>query len=754
MKKIGMKALAFCFCFLMLLTVSVSAATDNRQEIAGLLAKLSIMNGYPDGELHPENPVTRAEFSKIAIGASPYKNQVASYMAVSPFSDVSYSHWAAPYVKLAVSNKLITGYPDATFRPNQTVLLEEAATICLRMLGYSNEDFGYSWPHGQLGLAQNIGLLDGVTTKTGENMLRGDVMTLIYNLLTCSPKNGAGDYLESISYKLAEDVVMIATSREDSSVPSGKVATTAGTYRIDESFDRSLLGMRGDVFLKNGDTLVCFVPYTQNFDSYVIYSVLDGAIITYDDGAMGELLVDDSTTVYQGTKTTSFSQVKSSLSMGDLLSVKRDDFGNVEYLSVRSGNVTGPVVVRSDAWHQELSVSENITVMRDGVKCTTEDIEVYDVVYYSPDLNMVLAYSKKVTGIYESASPNKDQLTQVTVSGVSYQVESGDAFRALSSGGQFEFGDTVTILLGKNGAVAGVASASATDSSFVGFFQSAGVKKFSNQAGDSYSNFYVQVVGADGVPYEYAAKRDYSDSTVLGQMVRVNLSGGVATLGGQKNRALSGIVDAEARTLGSYRLANNVSILDVIPADGTHNGVCAAVFLQQLDGVYLSSGNVLYYTLNSAGEISELFVKDVTGSCYQYGIVTKAESKDNGMQISGSYQYDVMGQAGSTATSGLTYAVSTGQPVQILSSGGRVSSMKALEKLSASFKEVTNTALVGSQGTEYLLSDKVVIYKKTSYDYTVMPISDLDPETYSISAYYDRSLDSNGRIRVIVAEVK
>ncbi len=754
MKKIGLTSVILCLCFLMLFGVNVQAATDNQQEIAGLLSKLSIMNGYSDGEMHPEWPVTRAEFAKIAIAASPYKNQVASYMAVSPFGDVNYSHWAAPYVKLAVSNKLITGYPDATFRPDQTVLLEEAATICLRMLGYSNEDFGYSWPHGQLGLAANIGLLDGISTQTGENMLRGDVMTLIYNLLTCSPKNSTGDYLESISYKLSEDIVMIATNQEDSSVPSGKVATTAGTYRIDEYFDHSQIGMRGDAFLKNGDTLVCFVPYAQNFDSSVVYSLLDNAIVTYDNGAMGEISVDDSTIVYQGTKTTSYAQAKASISMGDLLSVKRDNLGNVEYLTIRNGNMTGPVVVRNSNWYQELSVSEETAVMRDGVRGNAEDVRTNDVVYYSPDLNMVLAYSKKVTGIYESASPNKDQLTQVTISGVVYSVETADAFRALSSSGTYVYGDTVTVLLGKNGAIAGVASASGTDSSLVGFFQSAGVKDYTNQAGDTYSNFFVQVLDADGVAYEYAAKRDYSDSTILGQVVRVNLADGVATVGSQKTRSISGVVDAEGRTLGSYRLANNVSILDVIPSDGNHKGVSARVFPQQLNGVYLNTSNVLYYELNSAGEISKMFVKDLTGSCYLYGIVTKAENKGSGMQISGSYQYDVNGQAGSLTTSGTSYQVGTGQPVQILSAGGKVYSMKALSKLSASFQKVTNTALIGSQGGEYLLSDKVVIYKKTSYHYTMMPLSELDPAKYNIAAYYDRSLDTNGRIRVIVAEAK
>ncbi|MBQ2695790.1 MAG: S-layer homology domain-containing protein [Clostridia bacterium] len=754
MKRFIIKIGALTLCFLMLFNITAFGATTGEAEIAGLLGQLSIMNGYPDGELRLEQPVTRAEFSKITVAASPYKNQVASSMAVSPFADVNYRHWAAPYVKLAVSNKLVTGYPDATFRPDQTVLFEEAVTIYLRLLGYTNDDFGYSWPYGQIGLAQNIGLLDNISVTTGTAMSRRDVMLLTYNLLTCSPKGSTADYLESIQYKLVEDIVLIATSKEDPSVNPGKVSTTAGQYRIDDSFNHDLIGMRGDAILKNGDTVVSFVPYTQNLEEYVVYSTLNNAVVTYKDGNLGQLDIDDDTMAYVGTQITTYKAAIAGMEMGDLISVQRDSRGEAEYITVRGGSVTGPVIVRNDAWYTELSVNENITVIRDGVKGNTTDIETYDVVYYSPDLNMVLAYSQKVTGIYESAYPNKDQLTQVTVSGVTYQVESVDAFNALSSNGGYNFGDTVTLLLGKNGEVAGVAGPSAAEHSVMGYLQSAGVKQYTNQAGDIYSNFYITVVGADGKAYEYAAKRDYSDSTALHNVVRVNFSNGLATVATLKSMDIYGTVNAEAKTAGGYRFADGVNILDVIPGDGTHGGAYASVFLQQLNLVTLSNSNVLYYGLNRAGEIDELILKNATGECYQYGIVTKATSNTGGTNISGSYSYDVAGRINNLVSSGKTFNVRKGQPVQILVADGKVQSMKGLTKLSATYSKVTGNALVTAGGTEHMLSDDVVIYKKVGYDFTVLAKSELSTAKYRISAYCDRAMDRGGKIRVIIAEAK
>ena len=127
-------------------------------DTAALLSELNIMSGDPDGNLRLDDYVTRAEFSKIAVAASSYRNSVASSSAVSPFKDVPYSHWAAPYVKIAVTNGIVTGYPDATFRPDNYVTYEEAVTVCLKLLGYTSEDFGVSWPYGQTGMAANLKL--------------------------------------------------------------------------------------------------------------------------------------------------------------------------------------------------------------------------------------------------------------------------------------------------------------------------------------------------------------------------------------------------------------------------------------------------------------------------------------------------------------------------------------------------------------------------------------------------------------------
>jgi len=84
-----------------------------------------------------ESPVTRAEFSKMLVAASSYKDSVSSEgSGYSLFRDVKSSYWASEYIRCAVSEGWMTGYTDGTFRPDETVKLEEACAAVLKLLGY------------------------------------------------------------------------------------------------------------------------------------------------------------------------------------------------------------------------------------------------------------------------------------------------------------------------------------------------------------------------------------------------------------------------------------------------------------------------------------------------------------------------------------------------------------------------------------------------------------------------------------------
>ena len=179
-------------------TLPVLADWNNDEDIMSLLSELNIMVGDDDGNLRLDDNVSRAEFAKIAVASSSYKDTVATGLKVSPFKDVTYTHWSAPYIKAAVSAGIAEGYVDSTFRPDNTVSYEEALTMVLKVLGYTTQDFGDSWPYGQMGLANSLEITKNVNAERGEALTRRQVARLIYNTLDTKIKDNQSKLITSV----------------------------------------------------------------------------------------------------------------------------------------------------------------------------------------------------------------------------------------------------------------------------------------------------------------------------------------------------------------------------------------------------------------------------------------------------------------------------------------------------------------------------------------------------------------------------
>lgn len=721
----------------------VSAATADDTALESFVSGMGIMAGYPDGSFGFDNYVSRGEFSKIAVAASKYRNSVASSITVSPFSDVPYSHWAAPYVRVASVNGYVNGYVDATFKPDNPVYCEEAVNVALKMLGYTSEDFGSAWPYGQMGLAANLNLTDGIDASVGQYMTRRDVARLMYNLMNTKKKGSNEKYIADLDCTFAEDVVVLSTD-------GAQVVTDSGKYNIYKTFDSSFVGKQGDMIVKDGNIMVAFVPDSANVEKYAVYSKVDGAVVTYRNGALSQLEISDSDTAYYNSAKTTYGAVKSSIAMGDVIYVKKNASGNIEYVTIESGSLKGPYTVLTSQWYNAFGSTDGATVMRDGVKVSIDDVKTYDVAYYSPDLNIIFTYSKKVTGVYQSASPNTDNPESITVSGTEYKLESANAFNAVSSSGSFRPGDTVTLLIGRSGAVADVVSPNNSSYSVVGYLIGSGNKEFTNINGDSYTSNYITVVTVSGEESEYVTNKKYDDK--VGQVVTVKFTDGVATATPvSKTAGVYGTVSYSGKKIGNTKISDSVNIIDVVKSDDGTVGGWASVFLQRIDGLELKENDILYYEKNSSGEVISLILDDVTGDAYEYGIVTKAETRTGKNSYSGSYTVDVNGKEYNHSISAIYNGISTGQPVKVVMRNGNISTISALPMLSQTVTDITSTTVTAG-GTVYTVSPDVTVYTRTSdYQYMTTPFSEAEEHAKgSVKVFFDKSPSKGGQVRLIV----
>lgn len=91
-----------------------------------------LFEGYPDGTFKPQDPITRAATAKILALAYDLKGSSAN------FKDIHQAAWAADYINALASNRVTSGYPDGTFKPQNLLTRAEFATFIARAI---NDNF-------------------------------------------------------------------------------------------------------------------------------------------------------------------------------------------------------------------------------------------------------------------------------------------------------------------------------------------------------------------------------------------------------------------------------------------------------------------------------------------------------------------------------------------------------------------------------------------------------------------------------------
>ncbi len=104
------------------------------------LSDKGILVGDNNGLFRPDDNLTRAEFAKIVVmfASATLKNEPTQ------FSDLTSGHWAYKYIQTAFVLKWINGYPDQSFRPEQSISRAEAVSIINRIYDRNTRADGLS----------------------------------------------------------------------------------------------------------------------------------------------------------------------------------------------------------------------------------------------------------------------------------------------------------------------------------------------------------------------------------------------------------------------------------------------------------------------------------------------------------------------------------------------------------------------------------------------------------------------------------
>lgn len=96
----------------------------------------NVIGGYPDGSFRPENTVNRVEALKMLMLAFGVQTGVSGPLS---FKDTEQGAWYAGIVAAAVERGIVKGYDDGRFRPSQTVNRAEYLKILFNAAGVAFE---------------------------------------------------------------------------------------------------------------------------------------------------------------------------------------------------------------------------------------------------------------------------------------------------------------------------------------------------------------------------------------------------------------------------------------------------------------------------------------------------------------------------------------------------------------------------------------------------------------------------------------
>ncbi len=770
-KKIS--ALALGLALVLALGAGAAAYNDTAQDPAldratAMLSGLGVISGMGDGDFHPYENLTRAQFSKIAAYLMGQEENAVSTSL--PFTDVPAGHWATGYIGLVSSTGIIAGYPNGSFGADEQITYGQAVTVLVRVLGYSGEDVGYRWPEGYMEKAQAIGLTDGVSVPdVNMPITRGDAAKLCYNALFTDMKTG-GELISLRKVTRVEDVIVTADSKTDVSFDANVIATTAGSYKLtpDSGVPEDIVGRKGDLYYDNDGEVIMFTPAPETVRTLVITSTLMNADanrveINYaENGVPGRESLALNHPLYNEGAALTVGSGYQLMNEGSELRLFYDEMGGLQRGALFTATMEGPKTVYGDGFSaaDEFGITDTSTlrVIRKGLSASLGDIQRFDVLYYAANTNTLYAYDDKVTGIYDKALPIKANVTGIVLSGVSYDLATQTAINKLNeSEGAFAINDRVTLLKGKDGEIVDAVDADAADLQSYGVIQNAYARlRADGDDSDGRGDYMVTMFMGDGTTADYVCDRDYSDD--IGDFCLLSFKDGVLTLEKVAYQKITGSLDKSVPSLAGHWFADDYGIIELVSLPDEGPATLRKVSLNEIGLDSLKAADVIHaQTTGSMGDISILYLRGVTNEQYQYGVVTKAELPE-GLDKSASTRTYTMLLGATERQMTHNYKFSAGDAVGYgPSATGSDTFIDLIKVASGAEVEAKTAGRIKVGGEIYPLSDSAVAYGGDAPSrYMALSLDELTDmdNVISVELYSDRSLSSGGEVKVIIVTTK
>lgn len=753
------------------LTVSASASfTDisdpNTALAAGVLHGMGIVGGVGDGLYSPDTVLTRAQFCVLMLHTLGMKDLVGAHAYKTLFTDVKPGNWYTGYVNLAYSQNLLTGYGNGKFGPDDPVTYGQAATLLLRILGYTSADVGKVWPTDYVNYAHTLELDKGLSLDTDRGVTRGEAAILLYNTLNTEPKGSGDAYYKSFADTASvQKAIILDVSTQHGTATDQLMACvirSSGTsieyFNQKNTLSPVLAGYEGELLLNAAGKVLGFVPGSTEMTDIVISSakasgITDATGNTHRITGSTITIVGDDLYIWNNT-----GYIQADALSGRTARLFYNDDGGISYVYISTGATeadSAVAIVETVDANAELACKLGVTapyrIVKNRSSADAADLAKYDVAYFDTASRTLCVSDRRISGYVEDASPALDGAQTITLSGCTIPVLEA----AWDTLGQYKLGDKLTLLLTDDNKVAAAFPASQLSAEMIGILSTDGTA--------------VTLYGSGLV---ITAPEIKADGRLRGTLVNVSVYDDSLSCSAYSSK-LSGSLDIAKGTLGGYDLAPTCHIYEhgdgyVYSLSG-EMGIPSTNFEKIFWTDHLSSDLVDWFHLNSAGQIDLILLKNATGNCYSYGKLTRytdyegvmTSSTPKPIYNSAATLTNSFGQSQkylsshSVSTHDAYYGISLRSSDSLFQQVASVRKLTRSDRLtSGAFRLREDEWFATVNGYELPVSEQVQVYMEPTDRWFGGPdaVKTAVSSGLPLRIHYDKTLSSGAVVRIIVAE--
>ena len=697
------------------LVLPVSAASINNTALQTAIT----LGAVPTGQELGAN-VTRGAFAKMLVSFSTYRESVDAQGTVGTlYRDVPGTSQWAPYIRIAVQQGWMNGYTDGSFRPDNTVTLEEACAAVLKLLSYKTTDLTGSFPQAQLNKAQQIGLRDQLTCTQGQAMTYEQCTLLLYNALRANTASGSA-YGSSLGFTVSNGQVdtssVLLKSRKGPFVAEEGTQlpfTPVSVYRNDKTSASAELN-KYDVYY-----------YSESLQTVWIYTRRAAGRIT---AVSPSASAPTALTVAGSTYSLGSSAVASKIS-----SLNGGGVGEVVTLLLGMDNEVADVITgeEADSVFYGVVQTANRSLVEDNGADVLQKISVMCTDGITRTVNIDKSLNYPTGWLVEiSVTPEGEQVTAIESKSVS-----GTINETATALGDYALADDVQILDTTSEGLAGTVRPSRIAGTKLNALT---VRYYTLNEQGQIDRLILNDVTGD--LWKYGVLDDVKNLAVNASSILGTLTGSGSSGSGSSSSGNSSSSSGSTGSTGSTTNTTTVTddLRDVLVP------TTSEILWGVIDGSLLST--VWNRITSSSGSLLSIGLKqlaDITGQPMSTIL--------NFVGGGATYICYVNGSQASFSTS-VKYPVLAGGLAVRQNVNGTV---KAMIQLMPMKIDKVGAASVMSNGTRYETADDMQVYLWYKGQYYATKLSEVNSEGYYLTGWYDNFGCAAGkRVRVIVAVKK